>query len=160
MKKRYVIKISLTISLTMLIICALGMFLIACGKKSEETTEGKEAEKEENLSEETYTVMVYMMGSDLEASSGAGAKDIEEMIGSGIDNSKVKLYLYTGGCPKWRSEEIEISNEENTIFQYDGTTFVKEKVIEQASMGEAATLSEYLNYVYENSKTDKYIAIL
>ena len=42
--------------------------------------------------EDTATVMVYMIGSDLETDGGAASADIEEMLEAGADNINIVIH--------------------------------------------------------------------
>ena len=57
--------------------------------------------------EKTMTLMVYMIGSDLESGSASATADIAEMQNSGVDFDKVNILICTGGAQKWHSEEID-----------------------------------------------------
>ena len=48
----------------------------------------------------TRTVMVYMIGSDLESSQGSATFDIDEILASNFDEDDVNVLLYTGGTKK------------------------------------------------------------
>ena len=51
-----------------------------------------------------YTVMVYIVGSNLESRLGAATTDIGEMKQAGIDFGKINLLVYTGGSRRWVSD--------------------------------------------------------
>lgn len=107
--------------------------------------------------DETVTMMIYMVGSDLESKSGAATADIEEMLASGFDFSQNNLLIYTGGSSKWFNE---ISEEDNCIYQITEQGLTLLKKYPSQSMGEPDCLSTFLNYSYKNSKTDSYNLIL
>ena len=44
------------------------------------------------------TLMVYMIGSDLETNSGMATSDLNEMVYGGTDNPKLNVIVETGGC--------------------------------------------------------------
>ena len=46
------------------------------------------------------TLMIYMVGSDLEAKGGAGTADLEEMLKSEVDLSKNNVVVYAGGTKR------------------------------------------------------------
>ncbi len=97
--------------------------------------------------EKQATVMIYMIGSDLESSSGTASKDIEEMEKSGLDFEKTNVILYTGGCIHWKNG---ISGTQDTVFQLtnQGRTAVA-KTAEPQNMGSSEVLSEFLNFSYK-----------
>lgn len=46
----------------------------------------------------SYTIMLYMIGSDLESQNASASYDILEMLESDIDLSSHNVVLYSGGC--------------------------------------------------------------
>ena len=59
-----------------------------------------------------YTVMVYIVGSNLESRLGAATTDIGEMKQAGIDFEKTSVLVYTGGSRRWVSD---IPNKYNSV---------------------------------------------
>ena len=52
---------------------------------------------------DAVTLMVYMIGSDLESRNGMATADLNEMVYSGLNNNKVNVIVETGGCRRWRN---------------------------------------------------------
>ncbi len=101
-----------------------------------------------NSDEKEYTLMVYMNGSDLESRSMAASIDIEEMLGSNLDTSKVNLVLYTGGTETWH---LNIPNTGNSTFLMDNQGMILQGLSEKpVNMGDSDTLSTFLNESYQN----------
>jgi len=103
------------------------------------------------------TLMVYVTGSDLESSSGAATADITEMIRSGVDTEKVNIILCTGGTKQWQGG---FPNEHVCYYLVEGRRPRQLESLEMISMGEASTLSAFLNYSYEHFPADQYALIL
>lgn len=103
------------------------------------------------------TVMVYIVGSDLESQMGAASMDIQEMEQSGLDPEVVNCLAYTGGSYSWSSD---ISPNQNSVYHIRNGS--KELVAseEQKNMGEASTLTGFIDYCYENYPADKFTLIL
>ncbi len=103
------------------------------------------------------TVMVYIVGSDLESDVGAASSDIEEMEESGLNPEYVNLLAYTGGSYSWSSD---ISSNKNSIYRI--TEGKKELVAseKQKNMGKPSTLTGFLDYCYDAYPADKYTLIL
>lgn len=106
----------------------------------------------------SQTVMIYMIGSDLESEGGMASMDIEEMEEAGIDTDRHNVVLYTGGADSWMNDTV--SADKNSIFQLSDTGFEEVDTLERANMGKADTLSDFLNWVYENYKTESYALVL
>ena len=107
---------------------------------------------------EKTTVMVYMIGSDLEAQAGAGTRDLMEMAASGVDLSKVNVVVYAGGAPHWHNENARA--EEHSLLWLTAEGFQKITSIPTTSMGQAACLSNFLTYAHTNFPADEYALIL
>ncbi|MBR2188690.1 MAG: hypothetical protein IJ860_04690 [Eubacterium sp.] len=107
--------------------------------------------------EDTVTLMVYMIGSDLESGAAAATNDMTEMVESGIDFGRTNLLVYTGGTPKWHSD---VPSDANAVFLLEEGGFRQIEAYEQTSMGEADTLAAFLRYGYEQFPADMYDLIL
>lgn len=104
------------------------------------------------------TIMIYMVGSDLESKYVAATQDIEEMIGSNADFENINLLIYTGGAKTWHKEEI--SSDENAIYKVNSDGLEKLKTYKITNMGEPKPLLDFINYAYDNYKAEKYSLIL
>ena len=111
-----------------------------------------------NIGDGTYTLMVYMCGSNLESDAGYASNDIEEMLASQLDE-KVNLLIYTGGAKKWF--DYNISNKTNQIYKVqDGELVLIQDNIGKKYMSESDTLTYFLNYSKEKYPADKYGLIM
>ena len=111
-----------------------------------------------NAGEGTYTLMVYMCGSNLESDAGYASNDIEEMLNSQLAD-EVNLLIYTGGAKRWF--DYGISNKTNQIYKVESgkLKLVKDNVGKQY-MSKTDTLAYFLNYSKENYPADQYGLIL
>lgn len=111
------------------------------------------------LSDKNYTVMVYIVGSNLESRYGAATNDINEMLGAGLDFDRNNLLVYAGGCKRWNSN---ISNTYNSVLDLSSgeNLEVTAKTEETADMGTADTLAEFINYCTENYPARHYGLVL
>ncbi len=110
-----------------------------------------------NASSDTYTLMVYMCGSNLESDGGYASSDLEEMLKATLAD-EINLLVYTGGAKKWF--DFGISNRTNQIYQVKDhkLNLVKDN-IGQKSMAEPNTLLEFMNFAKQNYKADRYALI-
>lgn len=99
-----------------------------------------------------HTVMVYLVGSDLETTGGCASADLHEMAASGFDPARVNVVAYTGGSIAWKSG---IPNTSNCVVEI-GTqsTRVVASTPRSSNMGEAATLSEFIRWCDQNYPAD------
>lgn len=111
------------------------------------------------LADKNYTVMVYIVGSNLESRYGAATNDIKEMLGAGLDFSKNNLLVYAGGSKRWNSD---ISNTYNSVIDLAAgdSLEVTARTDETADMGTAETISQFINYCTENYPARHYGLVL
>ena len=120
--------------------------------------------------EKEYTVMVYVVGSNLESRNGAATNDLIEMTNAGLDHDKTNLVVYAGGCKRWVSN---IPNTNNSVldmrgdgsgkvaFSSTGDGFlITAQTQEVADMGSPGTLSAFINYCTDNYPAKHYGLIL
>ena len=111
------------------------------------------------LSNKDFTVMVYVVGSNLESRYGAATNDMNEMIGAGLDFTRNNLLVYTGGSKRWTSD---ISNTCNSVINMENgeELEVAAQTSETADMGAASTLAEFINYCTDNFPASHYGLVL
>ena len=156
-------------------ILLLNLFLLclsACGKSAQDSEEGtgsstfldrlgkkKSVNKVADLPEEDpdfrekTTVMIYMIGSDLESGSAAATNDLKEMEESGVDPEQVTLLVYAGGAENWHND---LSPDKNTLLRLTKDGFQKEKDFDLMSMGDPENLGRFLSYAHENYPADRF----
>ena len=103
------------------------------------------------------TIMIYMVGSDLESKLGIATADLEGIDPKKIDLKHNNILLYTGGTTEWKNY---ISNEENALYILTEDGFGKIEKYDKENMGSPNTLTSFLNYGYDNYETDTYDLIL
>ena len=101
----------------------------------------------------TRTVMIYIVGSNLETDGEIVTADLNAINPSSIDLSKTNILLYTGGTEKWHNF---VSNQDNGIYILQSDGFKKLESQEQYNLGDPSTLSNFIKYAYDNYKADKY----
>lgn len=103
------------------------------------------------------TVMVYMIGTDLESGYGAASRDLQEMYYAGIEDN-INVVIETGGCKKW---QLDISN--NYIERYtvnsSGLHPLQTK-IKSEPMTDPDVLSDFIRYASNNFPANRYMLIL
>lgn len=103
------------------------------------------------------TVMVYMIGTDLESGYGAASKDLYEMYYAGIKDN-INIVVETGGCKNW---QLDISN--NYIERYtvnsEGLHPLQTKIKSEA-MTNPNVLSDFIRYASNNFPANRYMLIL
>lgn len=136
------------------IVVILVLFLLTgCG-----TTAPEAPEAPEETTPPKTTVMLYMIGSDLEAKAGAATRDLQEIAESGVDLEHVNVVVYAGGSPHWHNESTNPEN--HTLLWLTGEGFQQIAAVPASSMGESACLANFLSYAYESFPADEYALIL
>ncbi len=103
-----------------------------------------------------YTLMVYMVGSDLESRYGCASSDILEMLDSGLDPSRCNLVVYTGGSKSW---DLDVPADRNCVWTMtaDGTSLeVAASTSQPSSMGDPGTFLDFMSYAYNNFPAEHY----
>lgn len=142
-----------------LILCAVSLLgLGACsGKKPAASTQP--GDNTPSAGENHTTLMVYMVGSDLEAKGGAGTNDLNEMLASQVDLTNANVLVYAGGSKKWHNGQVS-TEAGHTLLQMTSEGFETLQTREEVSMGESDTLTYFLNYGYTNYPAQNYALIL
>ncbi len=108
--------------------------------------------------EKDQTLMVYMIGSDLEAKGAAGTEDMQEIADSGIDLKSANIIVYSGGSAKWHNGTA--SADTHTLLELTENGFINANSFSQVSMGESSCLSDFLTYAYENYPAESFSLIM
>ena len=87
------------------------------------------------------TLFVYITGSDLESRCGAASEDLAEMIEGMPDDGSLTVYALTGGANEWQTD---IPADANYLWQVTNEGLVLIREGEERSMGDAATLRDFL----------------
>ena len=109
-----------------------------------------------------YTIMVYLMGSDLETSDNPSASNcIGEMCESNRSSS-VNLIVATGGCKEWYLANPKISNESVQYWEVtsDRAIILQNELLPKDKMSDPQILSGYIKWCIENYPSKKYVLIL
>ncbi|MBQ8933253.1 MAG: hypothetical protein IJ061_03100 [Lachnospiraceae bacterium] len=110
-------------------------------------------------SETSFTLLMYMIGSDLESIDGAASADLAEILEAG-PYGNVRIALQTGGAEKWHREEIDAAKVQRFLIE-DGKLQHVEDVgaAAEISMTDAATLGDFLRWGVEAAPADRYAVI-
>ena len=103
------------------------------------------------------TIMVYMIGSNLEREYGYATRDITKLVNAKFDDN-VNVAVQAGGVSQWQ----------NTMFEGGATyrfSIRDEKLYDMTNMGSVnmaseKTLSDFIKYAESNYPADNYTLIL
>lgn len=104
----------------------------------------------------TWSVFVYLCGTDLESGQGSATQNLEEMFDVST-NGNVNLVVQTGGTAEWWTEGISADTLGRYIIEDGFMTLVDEQP--SASMGDANTLGSFLTWGVENYPAEKYMVV-
>ena len=136
-----------------ILIILIGFFLIVIMISLTAYTLRKRTKMHE-IHDGSRTVMIYMVGADLELDLKLATIDLEGIDYDDVSDNNTNVYVITGGTKEWQNDFID--SDKTTIFKLteDGYTEVKE--YPQQNMGNYEVLRNFLNFVYKDSNTEKY----
>lgn len=105
------------------------------------------------------TIMVYMVGSDLESDYGNGTLDLEEMMAANADVQHNNIVVFAGGASDWQIPGLSADKNSILKLREDGNFGMVEQ-LDAENMGEADTLSYFINYCFENYEAENYGLVL
>jgi len=106
-----------------------------------------------SVTKKEFTIMIYMVGSDLESEGGSATDDIEEIISS--ESGDYNVYIQTGGTLEWYMEGIE----DVQRWSVEDNDLVLLEELGEKDTGETSTFSDFLDYGFENFPANRYVLI-
>ncbi|MCR5097919.1 MAG: leucine-rich repeat protein [Lachnospiraceae bacterium] len=119
----------------------LGEAKTAAQIKTQMVTSGSAAGVTVATGTATWTVAIYLCGTDLESEGASGALDIMEMLDAHIDTTKVNVIVLTGGTYEWSGvshltgEDAAIVDTYYSQFYHQGFSTLKGKYTEPDDRG-------------------------
>ncbi|MCR5791951.1 MAG: hypothetical protein K6G65_02170 [Lachnospiraceae bacterium] len=120
-----------------------GLGMEVDNSKGELTISRKEIGADERADDGSWTVFVYLCGTDLESQSGMGTADMKEMIKSS-HSKKVRFVVQTGGTDGWNYDKVDDASLQRFVIRNGKVKKVDER--ELASMGSPDTLADFLTW--------------
>ena len=108
---------------------------------------------------DVVTIMIYLLGSDLESEHSMATADLNEMLHAELNDEKVNIIVETGGAKKWNNSVI--SNK--TLQRYRVTSRglqILDKNVGQKSMVAPGTLTDFIRFCAQNYPANRYMLIL
>lgn len=99
------------------------------------------------------TVMIYMVGSDLESEGSMATYDLADINPNKIDLENINVLLMVGGSKTWHNY---VDSNEIGLYELRSEGFKKIESYSLTSMGDVKTLSTFLNYTLDNYNSEKY----
>ncbi len=101
------------------------------------------------------TLMIYMIGSDLETDDGSASKDLDEILAA--DTSGINITLQTGGTKTWHNPYIKSGVTQRHVIK-DGKISLMEDM-GNTSMVEPDTLADFVKWSAKCYPADRYMLI-
>lgn len=115
-------------------------------------------QKAEAAEQDSYTILVYMNGSDLETEGQAATTDLNEMLAANKSND-VNVVIQTGGTAQWH-HSAGISNKVNqrwTINSRNKLQLVEN--VDNRSIGDYTNLRDFVQWGVENYPAEKFVLL-
>lgn len=126
---------------------------------SDSQTGGKRSKRTKITgTDDKFTVMVYMCGTDLESKWSAATNDIMEMVAADL-NDNINLLIYTGGTEDWQNSYISSSTNQIWKAEHEDLVCVEDNMGKKA-MTSPDTLEEFVAYCGENYPANRNALIM
>ncbi len=106
---------------------------------------------------DSVTVMIYMIGSDLESQSGMATSDLNEMLYGGLNNKKLNVLVQTGGCKRWRNSVIKAKKLQRWSVSGQGLGLLEEHKV--SPMTDEDELTDFIKFCVKEAPADRYMLI-
>ena len=104
----------------------------------------------------TWTVALYLCGSNLESKQGWATKTLEEIAGTKMP-SNVRVVAQAGGAKRWKNDSVTASG---TRLEVKDGELVEVGQAGEDSMGNASTLADFLKFVEQEYAADHTAVVL
>ena len=118
------------------------------------TTEGNDTSDD---SVESFDLLVYMIGSDLESFDAAASKDIQEMLGA-ASGDKLNIIIQTGGSKSWHLNEI--AGDRIGRYRIRNGELETIELLDSVRMSEPETLSDFISWAGKTYPAERYGLVL
>ncbi len=105
----------------------------------------------------TWTVMLYLCGTDLESNYGFASINLEEIRNADLSDN-VNVVIETGGANTWQTSGIP--SDELARYHVDNGEMYLDETCPSSSMGDAGTLSDFISWGASEYPADRYMLVL
>lgn len=137
-----------TVVAVMLLIISI---LCGCGRTVVENEQAPRAS-----TGESWTVMIYMCGSEMEEKNGAASEVLKELAYDLPEN--VHVVIETGGSSEWHTDNIYKDYIQDFAVQKNGIRLISQTA--SANMGSSGTLRDFLLRSMESYPAEHYMTII
>ena len=108
-------------------------------------------------SKDTWTVLFYLCGSDLESEGGLATFNLQELASTKLGD-KVTFAIETGGSKYWQNSSIDPRYLTRYTISSDG--FYEEQKLPSASMAVASTFADFVSWGLKTYPADHYMLVM
>lgn len=102
------------------------------------------------------TVMMYVIGSNLEANGGCATEDFKEMLEADLEHTNI--VIQTGGCTQWHNDIVKGNTCQR--FCMENGNLVELENLGRVSMVEPETLTDFIRFAAGQYPAEKYVLVL
>ena len=106
---------------------------------------------------DTWTILVYLCGTDLETNGGYASINVQEMA-LAAQSDKVNVVFETGGTQQWAIDGIDPTQTQRWKVVPDSIELVDSQPL--SNMGDAETLGNFLKWGVKTYPADKYMCLM
>ncbi len=99
----------------------------------------------------TWTIMLYLNGSDLESQGAEGTSSLQSIVDAQLPES-IRVLIYTGGTSYWYNDTVDPNA--NQIWLAENNDLTLLETMSTKNMGESATLAEFITYAQNHYPAD------
>ena len=136
--------------LALLLALSMALSLCACG--DEPDVEADAAVKGVPTEAGSWAIYWYLCGSDLESGGGFASSDLGELMEAQLPEN-VNVVIETGGSSQWQNDFVDADMLQRYVYSSDGLELVDEQP--SASMGDAQTLADFLDFAKTNYPAER-----
>lgn len=109
-----------------------------------------------NASDEV-TIMLYLLGTDLESRAGMATMDLQEILDADISQN-INIVIETGGTATWKNNTFSNKTNQRYLITSNGMQIL-EKDLGRKSMVDPDTLTDFISYTENRFPADRYFLI-
>ncbi len=132
---------------------AIAGYMMSVNSATGKMNISRAAKKSSSMGEsDTWTIFIYLCGTDLESGQGSAASDIVQMLNAEASD-KLRFVIQTGGTSQWQIDDMSTSEGERYVIQ-NGDMY-KVGSVPLKSMGNPDYLSDFLSWGVENFAAER-----
>ena len=106
---------------------------------------------------QTWTVLMYLCGADLESGEGQASNNLED-LSKRVSSDQVNFVIQTGGSSSWKNEQIDPEKLQRFEMQGEELKLVEEE--KMRNMGDPETFADFLKWGVKTYPAEKYMVLL